>query len=206
MSSATSIDRAKAPSQSEEPWSRAKADKDGFRPWHFFVLVSLLAATAAVVVARQPSPEHLLLLSLTIGAAGVCGAALYSTLVPLVRQDREPGRALLSDRTRMALEREKLLVLRSIKELEFDRAMGKMSVADFDEVAGRLRVRAIALMKQLDAGEPAGQPVYRARIERELKSRVEKTAPSALTCACGTANDPDASFCKRCGRRLRSEH
>ena len=51
---------------------------------------------------------------------------------------------------RAVLEREKLLVLRSIKELEFDRAMGKVSPKDFDEMAGRLRARAMSLMQQLD--------------------------------------------------------
>ena len=56
-------------------------------------------------------------------------------------------------RTRAALEREKALALRSLKELEFDRAMGKVSEADFAEVAERLRARAMRVMQQLD-GEP----------------------------------------------------
>ena len=53
---------------------------------------------------------------------------------------------------RLDLEREKALTLRSIKELEFDRAMGKVSPQDFEEMAGRLRARALGIMKQLDAG------------------------------------------------------
>ena len=64
----------------------------------------------------------------------------------MLSSDRCPERA------RAALEREKALVLRSLKELEFDQAMGKLSATDFDEMGGRLRARAIALMKQLDAG------------------------------------------------------
>ena len=195
---------AEPPSESERGWGPASTEKDanhGFRPWHFFVLLSLVAATAAVVMARQPTPEHLVLLSLTIGAAGLCGAACYATLVPLVRRDAEGGRAPLSDRTRAALEREKMLVLRSIKELEFDRAMGKVSAADFDELTGRLRARAIRLMKQLDIPASA----YRDRIEQELAARVA-CEPAPPTCACGTANDADAAFCKRCGKRLQPEH
>ena len=50
---------------------------DGFQPWHFFVLVSILMATVAVVLARQTSPGHLILLSLTIAAAGAAAAALH---------------------------------------------------------------------------------------------------------------------------------
>jgi hypothetical protein len=147
---------------------------------------------------RQPAPEQLVLLSFTIGGAGLCAAALYGTLAPLVRNSSESARAPLSERTRAALEREKLLVLRSIKELEFDRAMGKMSSADFDEMAGRLRARAISLMKQLDAGAP----VYRTQIEQVLAERLRHADHAAPVCDCGTANDADATFCKRCGARL----
>ena len=62
------------------------------------------------------------------------------------------GPQMLGGRTRAALEREKALVLRSIKELEFDRAMGKVSEKDFVEMSARLRARAAGLMRQLDAG------------------------------------------------------
>jgi hypothetical protein len=77
-----------------------------------------------------------------------------------------------------------------------------MSQADFDEMAGRLRARALSLMQQLENGLPE----YRAAIERELAERVDRVpVPAAAPrCACGTANDSDAAFCKRCGKRLPS--
>jgi hypothetical protein len=167
----------------------------------------------AAVLAREARPEHLVLISLTIGAAGFAGAALYRTLSPLVRPDARPAAEGLSESMRAVLEREKMLVLRSIKELEFDRAMGKLSEKDFEEMAARLRARAISLMRQLDAGGG-----YRELIERELKARVSspgrekrvtpapKVAPAApRNCACGAVNDLDAAFCKRCGTRLTAE-
>jgi hypothetical protein len=204
MSSATSIEGPAPPTAgSGEPAAdvRAAGDRDGFKAWHFFVLVSLLGATAAVVVIRQPAPEHLLLLSVIVGAAGACGAALYRTLWPLVRADAVvDDRGPVSGRARAVLEREKMLALRSIKELEFDRAMGKVSPADFDELSGKLRARALSIMKQLDASpEP-----YRATIEQELALRLAAAAPVTGQCACGTSNDGDAYFCKRCGARLRA--
>jgi hypothetical protein len=207
MSSATSIDGADADRLAS---SRAESKGDTLRPWHFFVLVSLVAATAAVMLARESSPEHLVLISLTIGAAGFAGAAVYRTLAPLVGRDVARSADGLSESMRAVLEREKMLVLRSIKELEFDRAMGKLSAKDFDEMAGRLRARAMSLMRQLDAGGG-----YRELIERELKARVttatarsgrEKPAKPAVssvqTCQCGAPNDADAAFCKRCGQKL----
>ena len=186
--------------------------RDTFRPWHFFVLVSLMAATVAVVMARQARPEHLVLISLTVGAAGFAAGALYRTLLALVARDTGGSDEPMTAGMRAVLEREKMLTLRSIKELEFDRAMGKVSAADFEEMASRLRVRAMSLMKQLDAGGEA----YREMIEREVQSRVAKkqpagrarrppgrqTAPAGPPCVCGTSNDQDAAFCKRCGAKL----
>ena len=55
MSSATSIKRPRGvplssagPSEAREDSAASEVDA-GFRPWHFFVLASLVAATAAVV-------------------------------------------------------------------------------------------------------------------------------------------------------------
>jgi hypothetical protein len=223
MNSATSTETARLKTDPVESSSIPRipltADDAGFRPWHFFVLASLAASTAAVLVSGRSTPEHLILISLTIGAAGVAAAALYRTLAPLALRDVSLLSERPSERALATLEREKALVLRSIKELEFDRAMGKVSEKDFDEMAGRLRARAIMLMKQVDAGG-AG---YRELIERELQARLKKgdrrTVPQgrpaeasanaeepvavAPRCrACGTGNDHDAAFCKRCGTPL----
>src|SRR4029453_18623919 len=124
MSSATSINGTDAESLPRS--SRAKSSDDTLRPWHFFVLVSLVTAAAAVALAREARPEHLVLISLTIGAAGFASAALYRTLAPLVGRETRPATDGLSESMRAVLEREKMLVLRSIKDLKFDRARGKV--------------------------------------------------------------------------------
>ena len=194
----------------------------GFRPWHFFVLGSLIAATAAVLMAPRPTPEHLILISVTLAAAGLVAAAFHRTLLPLVSSNAELASEPLGRRSRAALAREKTLILRSIKELEFDRAMGKVAEEDFNDMVGRLRARALAIMKQLDAGTS-----YREMIEKDLQARVgagakkgsgpsgAQASPEArslrpdtvqalhsFTCTCGTTNDPDARFCKSCGAKL----
>ena len=109
----------------------------------------------------------------------------------------------VSERTRAALERDKALVLRSIKELEFDRSMGKLSQKDFDEMAGRLRARALMLMKQLDAGTADYTSCHRGRVvPADPDGVVRGRMPAAHACGCGTANDADAVFCKKCGQRI----
>lgn len=213
MSSAISIEKTaalKTRDGSAGPETRpapGRPEPDGtFQVWHFFVLLSLLAATAAVVMTRQGRPELLVLVSLTIGAAGAAGIAFYRTLAPLTATGAESLTEPISVGLRTYLEREKALTLRTIKELEFDRAMGKVSSQDFDEMAGRLRARALGIMKQLDTD----RSLYRAVIEKELAARLGPAGGhptivrAGVTCACGTQNDDDARFCKTCGARLRT--
>ena len=179
------------------------------------MLASLIAATGAVIMSRQSTPEHLVLISLMIASAGLAAAGFYRVMSPLVGDGSAMAAEALSERARAVLAREKALVLRALKDLEFDRSMGKVSQADFDEMAGRLRSRALSLMKQLDE-DGSG---YRTIIERELSARLAARAAGAVVepvpqpavtrelaapglCACGTENDADAHFCKRCGTKL----
>jgi hypothetical protein len=181
---------------------------DTFQPWQLFTLAGLIGATIVVFVSQGQTPAGVILLSLTIFAAALVGFAAWRTLVPLAGSDEGTGPQLLGGRTRAALEREKALVLRAIKDLEFDHAMRKTSDKDFAEMTARLRVRAAGLLRQLDAG--AG---YRERIEREIAQRIgarsgsgirdQESGPPVNTCSsCQTQNDADARFCKHCGAAL----
>ena len=95
------------------------------QPWQFFLLGGMLAATATVIVATGQSPANIIILSLTVVSVSFVGLGAYRILSPLVSTEPETPMTI-GGRTRIALEREKALVLRSIKELEFDFAMGKM--------------------------------------------------------------------------------
>jgi hypothetical protein len=192
-----------------------------FEPWQLFTLAGLIGATIAVFMARGESPAAVIMISLTIFAAAAVGIAALRTFLPLTQKASASAPRLLGGRTRAALEREKTLLLRSIKELEFDRAMGKVSEKDFADMSGRLRARAARLMRQLDAGSG-----YRIEIEQEIAKRigqplggskeqdppyaVERPSPDvsrpATTCAsCSTTNDPDARFCKHCGHSMEAQ-
>jgi hypothetical protein len=167
------------------------------QPWQLFTLAGLAGATVVVIVTRDVGPAGVILLSLTVGAAAFAGLAAWRTLGPLAGVRDTPAAAVVGGRTRAALEREKTLVLRAIKDLEFDRAMGKVSEKDFAEQGVRLRQRAAGLIQQLDRGTG-----YREKIEQEIYRRVSAVRPRA--CACGTTNDRDARFCKACGEKLGS--
>jgi len=193
---------------STEPQAGATTDADSLQPWQLFTLAGLIGATITVFLSRGQSPSAVILLSLTIFAAAAVGIAALRTVMPLTGRLSHDTTQMLGGRTRAALEREKTLVLRSIKELEFDRGMGKVSEKDFAEMSARLRVRAARLMRQLDAGS-----IYRDQIEKEVERRLATTAnPKAQIpkpksqgtecAACAAVNDVDARFCKQCGARL----
>lgn len=169
------------------------AGKDaGMQPWHFFLLLAMLGATVAVIKARDTHPASLILLSAAILAAGGVAIAAHSALTGFFGGRKGPS-ARLSSGTRAALEAEKALVLRSIKELEFDRAMRKVSDADFDEIGGRLRARALDIMEQLERPAEPGTTG---------PTLVAGAAARGVCRSCQTANDADATFCKHCGTRL----
>src|SRR5258706_3263129 len=88
---------------SSEISTKAPADQ-GFQVSHFFILLWLLAATVAVVMARPSAPENLILISITIGAAGAAALGFYRVLAPLgappTDLDRQPPR----ERIRVALQ------------------------------------------------------------------------------------------------------
>ena len=196
MSSETSTE------QGSRPDSTNAAVQQGMQPWQFFVLAGLGCATAVTFLARNQGITAVLLLSMLMAATTLVGMAALRAIRPLV-SEQDDRSAIIGQRTRAALEQEKATTLRTIKELEFDRAMGKMSEEDFHEMSVRLRGRAARLMKQLDAG--AG---YRPKIEQDLAKRLgdaaeKSSAQAQRSCArCSTANDIDARFCKNCGEWL----
>jgi hypothetical protein len=202
----------------------------GLQPWQFFVLAALGCATAVTFISRGQGPTAIILLSVLMAAAALVGYAALRAVRPLVSPEQDRT-VMVGQRTRVALEREKMMALRSIKELEFDRAMGRLSDEDWREMSGRLRARAARLIRQLDAGSG-----YRAQIERDLAQRLGETTENArlkgsrseeslkpsrvesgpedaatdtattsaerVCASCETANDSDARFCKGCGAKL----
>jgi hypothetical protein len=70
------------------------------------------------------------------------------------------------------LEREKKALLKSIKEVEFDREMGKMSATDADEIVQFYRNRAIEILKEIDRIDQGKEGSVAEVIEREVRARL----------------------------------
>jgi hypothetical protein len=142
---------------------------------------------------------------------------LFRAAHALIRGDNAAEAGVATGMRRKELDREKKALLKALKELDFDHQMGKVSDKDFADISAQYRARAIRVMRQLD---DAGRD-YEAMIAKDLAARVKKpepekgssavssqlsaSAPDPERCGkCGTRNDSDAEFCKKCGGKLAS--
>jgi hypothetical protein len=114
------------------------------------------------------------------------------------------------------------VALRALKEIEFDRATGKLSDADYDELHAKYTQEALAALRGAAALTPgASEPraVARPRSTQRPACPVDGPRPEAdavfcSTCGrrlgtapgycarCGSALATDARYCNRCGSRV----
>jgi len=173
----------------------------GFHPRHLYLLLAMIAATVAVVMSPHTHPVALVLLSAAILASGFAGAAMHNALVGFFTGGGRPS-APLPSHAQTALEHDKGLVLRAIKELEFDRAMGKVSDADFHEIDGRLRARAMAILEDLERTPADARPSREAPSPKPKAGAASRSVAGRRCGACGQSVDAAANFCPHCGAKL----
>jgi len=114
------------------------------------------------------------------------------------------------------LGEEKRRVLRALKDLEADHAVGKIDDADYEALVARYREDAKAVMREMDR-EIGPLRAEAERLAREYLGKrglVEGKEPAAdepndepdrASCAkCGTSNELDAAFCKKCGAAMKA--
>jgi hypothetical protein len=87
----------------------------------------------------------------------------------------------------------------ALREIEFDRATGKLSDADYAQLKEQYTRQALASMRRASAGTstaPAGSDDV---IEAAIRAyRLERPACAS----CGPRPEADAAFCSNCGRYL----
>jgi hypothetical protein len=172
----------------------------------------------AIVVGMYGSALSVAALFLALGwvSLALTGWHLYRAAVAL-DGDLSTHDTVLTEDHRVELEREKKLLLKAIKETEFDHAMGKMDDDDASHVTGGYRARALEIMRELDQDKPRD---FGALIDKEVARRLAKAGvdpgqvmgeapaePKKATAVgvcpeCGTGNDVDAVFCKKCGQKM----
>jgi hypothetical protein len=86
----------------------------------------------------------------------------------------------------------------ALREIEFDRATGKLSDADYADLKTRYTRRALATMRAVDATASVAPEVADAAEAAVLAFRTR-----IRSCArCGPRPEPDAIYCSNCGAYL----
>ena len=90
------------------------------------------------------------------------------------------------------------IAVAALREIEFDRATGKLSDADYSELKSRYTQEAIVAMRR--EGEPTATA---APSDDEVEAVVRAYRAAQPTCpTCGPRPETDAGFCSNCGRYL----
>jgi double zinc ribbon protein len=143
-------------------------------------------------------------------------------LRPILRPPLEPATDLAADEGDDPDDdvSPQAVALRALKEIEFDRATGKLSDQDYDALKAKYTGEALAAMRAergVGSQEPA-QPIPISKIPTpacpEHGPRPESDAAFCSDCGrrlgtapgycarCGTALESDARYCNSCGARV----
>ncbi|WP_438016627.1 hypothetical protein WMF18_38415 [Sorangium sp. So ce315] len=212
-------------------------------------LAALVGAGVAGLVAGPPAA----ILVLAGGALVAVIAIFWASLRVLLGETPLSGADAYAIGAPRTEEEQKQAVLRALKDLEFERSVGKISDEDYAELVAKYRAEAKRLLRVLDADAQPRREQVAALVARHLRraglkddsgapeapERGEEAAASdeaerdgaaaaderdgaasdeaerdgaaaaderdeargAACAACGTLNDEDAVFCKKCGTK-----
>jgi hypothetical protein len=199
--------------------------------WAAPIITLLAAITSGTLFGVQ-----LVVLTLAAAALLLVIWLLWSSVQALAGRSELTFEEAFSLGTRSAEEEQKRAVLRALKDLEYERSVGKISEEDYHEYAVRYRAEAKRLIQSLDENLAEGRKQVEAELARRLskkarnpegesvdaepgdESALESSAESAtarpasnalqsptatqICAACWVKNEPDARFCKGCGKNM----
>ncbi len=189
--------------------------------WHLAVVrfgVRVLGVVIGLFVAYESLHVFFMLLAALMVVLAL--AALFQSLRTALGDATGTAGLRVSLPERAALVDEKNALLRAIKDIAYEHAVGKLSDADFERLDRAYRHRAKEVLRKLDedlapfleraekiAGESAGQPAAPAETGprkkgHKKKKEKAKAAPRRDCPSCGTSNPADAEHCKECGARV----
>lgn len=140
-----------------------------------------------------------------IVAAALVGLAVVAALIsPLTRPGvtAPPG----ADEPEDMEETPKGIALAALREIEFDRATGKLSDEDYAALKAKYTGEALSILRAEPAPAPApaaGEDAPTDPVEAMIADRVRRLAGELIRCpGCGPRPETDALFCSSCGRSL----
>jgi hypothetical protein len=89
------------------------------------------------------------------------------------------------------------VALRALKEIEFDRATGKLADDDYEALKGKYTAEALQALRQEATTKPQVEGVRRAAGATAARVSTARACPTH-----GARPESEAEFCSECGRRL----
>lgn len=134
----------------------------------------------------------------------VAGTALY-VAQPLFSSTIS---STISNAIDESLEDQKLEIYESLRDLDYDRQMRKVSSDDYEQLRQQLTDEALALLSQLDSKARPGEVRDKDPLEEEIAQyrahrRAPKVTRDSTTCPrCNRSQSKESRFCGHCGVRL----
>ena len=150
------------------------------------------------------------------------GVFLAVVTRPILTHRHAWRRATGSRRRHLELTERKEQLYASIKELEFDHSLGKISPRDYEALRDGLEVEAVVVLRHLDELEVGGDTVDLDEcIEADIASHRQPGPAAAMPAApalaptaeprahafchsCGEGRAPEFRFCPHCGQSFAS--
>ena len=161
-----------------------------------------------------------------LAAVAISAVALLYVVLPLLKPG--PAPILVEDDRLAELLGRKDAVMKSIKDLEFDYQVGKLSEEDFQLYDQRLRRQAVTLIQQIEEAVPESAQLDDA-VEAEISQRrkvadrpiapalvaaatqpapaqAQPAAPATVVVPVAAAAGSPVRYCTNCGNRLELNH
>ncbi|NUQ20519.1 MAG: zinc ribbon domain-containing protein [Gemmatimonadaceae bacterium] len=137
------------------------------------------------------------MIALIIGTVLAVGAMAF-VLAPLFREDDTRTGFPAARDVALDIRSRRQAAVEALREIEFDRATGKLADSDYATLKARYTKQAIASMR----AESKGGPIDESDVEAAIR-RAKEARENALACPQhGPRPEPDAVYCSECGRFL----
>lgn len=133
-----------------------------------------------------------MIVALVVGTVLAVGALAF-VLYPVFFTSPQPARSVAL----MPRQTDREAAVAALREIEFDRATGKLSDTDYAELKTRYTEQAIVAMRGEKLPDEASIPS-----DEEIEAAVRAYRAGIACPTCGPRPEPDAVFCSNCGRYL----
>ena len=133
----------------------------------------------------------------------ITAAALLAVAYPILSKGSAAKPATSSQESLAELLGQRDAAMQALRELNFDRRMGKISDEDFAVFELNLKQHAAETLRALDEWEAQTDDALDQSLEREISARRSQLISGVRACpSCGRPAADDDKFCAICGAAL----